>query len=50
LIEFRGKLVRPGGIARREQLNNIASNVHAAGGIQPRSDAERNIAGSWRAR
>ena len=42
-IEFGGQLSRAGQVARREQLDHVRSNIHAAGGVDARSKSEGNI-------
>src|SRR5215469_16649172 len=48
LIELGRKFSRPGWIFHAEKFNDIASNVHPSGGVDPRSDAKADFAGGRR--
>src|SRR5437588_11863290 len=47
-IELTGQKTGAVQIFRVEEIDHVASDVHAAGGIDAGRDAERNFGGSWR--
>ena len=49
LIEFVGERAGAFDVARGEELDDFRGDVHAAGGVDARADAEANVAGSERA-
>src|ERR1700722_13570465 len=48
MIEFRGEFAGSGRIFHAEEFDHVAGHVHAAGGVDSRSDAEAYFAGRGR--
>ena len=44
-VEFLGERLRAAGVAREEELDDVAGDVHAAGGVDARGDAEAYFGG-----